>query len=385
MKNKVILYVVNADWYFKLHWFNRARANITNGYKVVVISKFDTPGLLDEMKKNGIECHHVNMSRSGVNPFLELLTLYTIFTLARTINPDIIHSITVKPNIYSGIVGRLIKRPVVKSVTGLGVIFSNDSHFFKSIRPLVTMLYKIAGSSRHGAFVFENNHDLEFFKKHNITDSQSLYFVEGAGVDPNRFHFRENAFCSEKIRILFAARLLKDKGLDTLITALDELYQERQDFILHIAGIYDVDARNAYSPEEIEQIVQREYVHWLGRRTDMENVISDSDLVVLPTRYGEGIPRILIEAAFCGVPVLTTNVQGCNEFIDDKVNGYLVNPGDALELKSTLNNIFNNRTEALCYAEKLYEKVRYDYSDDAIVKKFSDIYKNLYDEGSSSM
>ncbi|MEO3739822.1 glycosyltransferase family 4 protein [Kosakonia sp. WA-90] len=380
MKDNVLLYVVNADWYFKLHWFNRAMANIANGYKVVVISCFDTPGLSSELEKNGIECHHIKMSRSGINPFFELMTLYAILKLARKIQPDIIHSITVKPNIYSGIIGRIIHRPVVKSVTGLGVIFSNESLFFRTIRPIVTNLYRIAGSSRHGAFVFENNHDLIFFKRNNITDSQSLYFVEGAGVDPKRFFPVRNAFQQDKKHILFAARLLKDKGLDTLLTALDALYIGRQDFVLNIAGIYDSQARNAYTPDEIEQISKREYVHWLGHRTDMENVIGESDLVVLPTRYGEGIPRILIEAAFCGVPVLTTNVQGCNEFIENNINGYLVTPGDANELKGTLEHIFENTDEALLFAERLYDKVRYDYSDEAIINKFSAIYRTLHQE-----
>ncbi|MEJ8322447.1 glycosyltransferase family 4 protein [Kosakonia sacchari] len=380
MKDKVLLYVVNADWYFKLHWLNRAMANIANGYKVVVISCFDTPGLSSELEKQGIECHHIKMSRSGINPFFEFITLYAILKLARKIKPDIIHSITVKPNIYSGIIGRIIRRPVVKSVTGLGVIFSNESFFFRTIRPIVTNLYKIAGSSRHGAFVFENNHDLIFFKRNNITDSQSLYFVEGAGVDPKRFYRAHNAFEQEKKNILFAARLLKDKGLDTLLVALDQLYIVRQDFVLNIAGIYDLDARNAYTPDEIEHISQREYVNWLGHRTDMENVLSGADLVVLPTRYGEGIPRILIEAAFCGIPILTTDVQGCNEFIENNVNGYLITPGNATELATMLAHIFDNTHEALLFAERLYEKVHYDYSDEAIINKFSAIYRTLHDE-----
>ncbi|AJZ91990.1 hypothetical protein VW41_14595 [Klebsiella michiganensis] len=380
MKDKVLLYVVNADWYFKLHWLNRATANIANGYKVVLISCFDTPGVSDELESHGIECHNIKISRSGINPFFELVTLYSLLKLARKINPDIIHSITVKPNIYSGIIGRIIRRPVVKSVTGLGVIFSNQSFFFKSIRPVVTSLYKAAGSSRHGAFVFENNHDLMFFKENNITDSQSLYFVEGAGVDPKRFFRQYKAFKNDKKNILFAARLLKDKGLDTLLNALDELYIERNDFVLNIAGIYDTGARNAYTPDEIEEIKKREYVRWLGHRTDMENVLGDSDLVVLPTRYGEGIPRILIEAAFCGVPVVTTNIQGCNEFVENNVNGYLIKPGDYAELKSTIAHVFDNCDEALLFAERLYDKVHLDYSDQAIINKFSNIYDKLHHE-----
>ncbi|MFW5402357.1 glycosyltransferase family 4 protein [Yersinia sp. 1252 StPb PI] len=375
--SKILLYVVNADWYFKLHWYNRAQANIASGYEVKVISSFSTMGIKEELEEIGIECFDIKLSRSGINPFFEIMTFYSILKVASLLKPDIIHSITVKPNIYSGIIGRIIHRPVVKSVTGLGVIFSNDSIFFRSIRPLITNLYKLAGSSKRGAFVFENHHDLSFFKKNKITNSQSMYFVEGAGVDPNIFSYDENIFGKPKMKLLFGARLLKDKGLDTLIMALDALYKERDDFELSIAGIYDLRSRNSLAKQEIEDICSRPFVQWLGRRNDMDVVIKENDLVVLPTRYGEGIPRILIEAAFCGRPVLTTNVPGCNEFIENGVNGYLVEPANVDALKRMLSHIFDNQDEAKIFSAKLYDKVKYDYSDSSIIAKFQKIYCNL--------
>lgn len=376
MKKK-LLYVVNVDWYFKLHWMNRALAAIAQGYDVKLVASFTDAKIKRELEIVGIECFNVELSRSGINIFSELRTFAGIFNTIKKVRPDLVHSITVKPNIYAGICCKLLKIPAVKSITGTGAIFSSDSRFFKCLKPFVVFFYRVVGSHCSGAFVFENKEDQAAFSKLKITNKTSSFHIPGAGVDPEYYIYSSNLFTGKKVRILFAARLLKDKGLDTLLDALDCLYVQRQDFELLIAGVFDFSSRNAYTENEIHALSNKNYVCWLGQRSDMNILLSEIDVVVLPTRYGEGIPRILIEAGFVGRVVITTDVPGCRELIDDHNTGYLIIPGDVEQLKWTLCNIFENPSVASGYAKKLYDKVNVEYSDKVVVSRFLSLYSNV--------
>lgn len=377
MKNKTLLYVVNIDWYFKLHWLNRAMASIEAGYCVKLVSSFVTKGVKSELEAFGVECFDINLSRNSINPLSELSTLYEIYKIVSKLHPDIIQSITVKPNLYAGIIGQWLNIPVVKSITGTGSIFSSQSSLLRILKPIVIILYKYVGRGARGAFVFENNEDKELFRNLGIGNNHLSVHVSGAGVDPNKYVYSEKIFERDTVRILFAARLLKDKGLDTLLEALDVIYQERQDFELIIAGILDSASCNAYQEHEIVNISHRKFVRWIGQRDDMNNILSEVDVVALPTRYGEGVPRILIEAGFTGRVVVTTDVRGCRELIDDNETGYLMMPNNTEQLITILKNIFSNKSDACHCARNLYRKVNNNFTDKDVIEGFLYTYRNL--------
>ena len=377
MVKKSVLYISNTDWYFKLHWMNRALASVDAGYQVSLLAHFSSENTRGLIEKEGIKCFHIPLSRSGINPVGEIIYFIRVYYKVKKIEPDIIHSITVKPNIYAGAVGRILKIPVIKSITGTGVVFSNQSLFFRCVKKIVVQLYRFVGRSGSGAFVFENRDDQNKFAALGISEMQLSIFIPGGGVDPDKYLYRDNLFRKKTTELLFAARLLKDKGLDTLISALDKVYAKRQDFDLHIAGIYDFFSRNAYRESDIDSLTQREYIHWLGKRDDIDKLLSDIDIVVLPTRYGEGIPRILIEAGFSGRVVVATNVAGCREIIEDHQTGYLLDPGNDEQLAAIVEEIMGNPQQASIYARNLYLKVKDDYSDETIISRFLSLYKTL--------
>ncbi|MFP1778248.1 glycosyltransferase family 4 protein [Lonsdalea quercina] len=377
MKSKTLLYVINIDWYFKLHWLNRALASIEAGYQVKLISAFLTKNVKKELEGYGIECFDIKLSRNGINPFSEIVTLYYIYKIVAKIRPDIIHSITVKPNLYAGMIGKWLDIPVVKSITGTGAIFSSQLSIFKLLKPMVVSLYRYIGRGNKGAFVFENKEDQNLFRISAIGKSQLSVHISGAGVDSKEYVFSDRIFDQDKVRILFAARMLKDKGLDTLLEALDILYKKRQDFELIIAGILDPYSFNAYHEHEIIDISCKGFVRWVGQRDDINKLLTEVDIVALPTRYGEGVPRILIEAGFTGRVVITTDVKGCRELIDNKKTGYLMMPNNTGQLICILENIFSNKSAACNCAKNLYYKVNMDFSDEAVIKKILHTYREL--------
>lgn len=377
MKKKSVLYISNTDWYFKLHWMNRARASRAAGYQVNLLTHFSSERTREEIEQEGVKCCHVPISRSGINPVSEIICFINMLCKTKGLSPDVIHTITIKPNIYGGVIGHVLHIPVIKSVTGTGAVFSNQSLFFKFVRKIVIQLYRFAANSGSGAFVFENREDLHHFSALGISKNQFSIFIPGSGVDHRKYQFSDNLFENSTTELLFAARLLKDKGLDTLISALDKLYMKRQDFKLNIAGIYDLFSRNAYQESEIISLTQRKYIQWLGKRDDIDKLLLKIDIVVLPTRYGEGIPRILIEAGFSGRVVVATNIAGCREIIEDHKTGYLLEPGNDEQLAAIIEEIMGNHQEASIYAYNLYQKVKDGYSDETIISHFLSLYKTV--------
>ncbi len=371
-----LAYVINVDWYFKLHWLNRAKASMAQGYRVYLIAAFVTPGIKTEMERLGFGCIHIQLSRSGVNPVQEIKSAFQIYKTLKQLRPDIVHSITVKPNIYAGIAANQLGITSIKSITGLGAVFSIQKIYFKFIRKLIIFLYKLAAKGNQGAFVFENTGDQAEFEKSGLKKKQRLIHIPGAGIDTNRFPFTSKS-PSDRLSILFAARLLKNKGLDTLIQAVEKAKTKGCPCDLLVAGIFDPDAKAAYSKAEIKSLAVAGKIQWLGQVDDMPSLIQQVDVVALPTRYGEGVPRILIEAGAVGRLVITTNVPGCSQLIRNNVTGILVKPSDAEAICMALCNIIKHPDIYKKMPENLYSEILNRYTDRVVISHFLKLYKSF--------
>ncbi|MDX2505432.1 MAG: glycosyltransferase family 4 protein [Gammaproteobacteria bacterium] len=334
-KERKLLFIVNVDWYFKLHWLDRMYAAKKAGYEVYLVTNFSDEGLFQDLKTAGIGVFNFNLSRAGLNPFVEFWAIIGLFKLVNRIEPDLIHSITMKPNIYAGMIARIKKLPIVCSVTGLGVIFSRKSVKNHFVKVLISFFYRLISKNIKSIFLFENNSDRELFINKGIVSSVNSKRISGAGVNVEAYNYtRED---NDSIpSILFAARLLQDKGLRSLIEAVRLLRERGLSVELNVAGIFDKSAQNAISEKQIKKWSDDGDIVWLGTRNDVAELISLSSIVCLPTTYGEGVPRILIESCACGRAVVTTNVSGCNEFVVDGYNGLLVEPNNVVDLAKAL-------------------------------------------------
>jgi len=373
---KKIYYLINVDWYFKLHWLDRAIAAQDEGNEIVVACYFTSLSIKKELENLGFHCITLPLGRSSLNVFKEVKTIYYVYRSLQVIRPDVIHTITIKPNLYGGLCASILKIPSVKSITGLGAVFSSNRVLFKVLQPLIKLFYFSVGRFGRGAFVFENKSDLRLFEGLNVGDAQALIHIPGAGVDLNKYRLRSLPDAN-KIKILFAARLLREKGLDSLVSALELLRQRLTDgsvVELHVAGIFDFDAKDAYSKEEIHTLERQGQIVWLGNQTDMPKLLSSIDIVALPTRYGEGIPRILIEAGAVGRPVITSNVSGCNELINTGYNGVLVSPGDVEQLALELMRLIKDKQLRAYYALNLRKSIEDKYSNDMVITSFLTLY-----------
>lgn len=372
--NKCLVFVINVDWYFRLHWIERAEYFKGQGFKVHIISNFTDVSIKEELTHKGFQCHQLSIKRKSLNPFKEINSLFKLKKLLTFLQPDIIHCVTVKPNIYTGLINRLfVKRPIIYSVTGLGAIFSSSSIKFKILKTVISQLYKFI-STQDARFTFENGEDYKLFQHEGIIKDGNGVVIKGAGIDLNRF---QPSSTPGNQTVLFAARLLRDKGLHELVEAKRSLSNRGINFTLKVAGIIDTDVTSAIPIEQIDVWSDNGDITWLGNVSDMPHLIKSCDIVCLPTTYGEGVPRILIEAASCQRAIVTTDVVGCREIVTDGYNGLLARPCDPESIAFALEQLLTNNEQVRAFGINGRNKVEAEFSQEHVFEQTQRVYLDL--------
>jgi len=334
---KKILIVVNIPKFFLSHWLNIALTAKAKGYEVHIATVSGVE--VEEIQAAGLIHHPIPLSRSGKNLLKELDSLWAMFCLFRQVKPDLVHLITIKPVIYGGIAARLAGvKAVLSAVTGLGYVFINQQGKTSGLKKLVSMLYRYVFGHRNIRVLFENESDRQSFCDSGTVKADKTVVVNGAGVDLQ--HFAIVAEPEGKVRVVFAARLLKDKGVMEFLSAAEKLHS-LQDVEFVLAGDTDPDNLASISDAELAQIKNQGQVTVLGFCPDVAALFQSSHIVVLPS-YREGLPKVLIEAAACGRAVITSDVPGCRHVIVNGKTGLLVPAKNADALAQAIQDLVTN-------------------------------------------
>jgi glycosyltransferase involved in cell wall biosynthesis len=334
---KKVLIVVNIPKFFLSHWLNIALTAKLNGYDVHVATMEGPETAL--IKKAGLTHHVIPLNRSGQNILQELASLWSLCTLFKSLRPELIHLITIKPVIYGGIAARIAGvNAVLSAVTGLGYVFINEQGKTSTLRKLVSTLYRFVFGHPNIRVLFENEADCQNFCKSSIVQPEKTVVVHGAGVDLSHFSYVPEP--EGRIKVVFAARLLKDKGVVEFLAAAGQLsHLKHVDFIL--AGDTDPDNPASLSEQELLAIKANGQVQVLGFCQDVASLFKSSHIIVLPS-YREGLPKVLIEAAACGRAVITSDVPGCRHVIVPEKTGSLVPVKDVDALAKTMKKLIED-------------------------------------------
>ncbi|WP_434997426.1 glycosyltransferase family 4 protein [Vibrio scophthalmi] len=372
--NKKIVYIINVDWYFHLHWLERAEYFKSLGFDIHIVSNFSNDVIRSELISKGFTCHQLLVKRKSVNFFREAISAYRLKKIIDSINPELMHCVTIKPNIYTGLLNRFFyHKPIIYSVTGLGAVFSSSTIKFKLLKYVIAYIYGYISCS-NSRFIFENNEDYELFYKLGVLKYENGRVIKGAGIDLTRF---APSLAPLNKNVLFGARLLKEKGLECLVEAKYELEKQGVNFTLNIGGIIDDDVSSAIPLSQVKAWASSSDINWLGNVQDMPKLIKENDIVCLPTTYGEGVPRILIEAASCQRAIITTNVVGCREIVSHNVNGLLASPGDVISLANCLRVLLESDKKTLEFGVMGRQKVEKEFSQEMVFEKTLKVYEEL--------
>lgn len=260
----------------------------------------------------GCRLIRISIERRGMNPVCDLKLIKKYFNIIRKMNPDIVVTYTIKPNIYGGFACKILKVPYAVNVTGLGTAFQKDG----MLKKLVVTMYKTALKKAKIVF-FENIENRDIFVQEKILPIEKTYVLSGAGVDLEHFQYAEYPQDEEKTRFLFIGRVMQEKGIDELFEAMQRLNKNGYSCSLDILGGFEEN----YS-EQIKKYENEGWLHYRGYQNDVRPFIAKSHCFVLPS-WHEGMANTNLECAAMGRPVITSRIHGCMEAVEDGVNGYL--------------------------------------------------------------
>lgn len=266
----------------------------------------------DDFKALGIRCIETDVDRRGINPKTDWKLFSTYRKLLKDERPDMVITYSIKPNIYGGIACRMSGIPYCANVQGLGTAFQR-----KGLAQFVTFLYKLALSKAKTVF-FENEANAAEFRKRKIIRAEKETVLPGAGINLDAYPYMpypEN----DAIHFLYLGRIMKEKGMDELFAAMRRLHEKHgSKVILDLVGFYDDD----YYKEQVDRLVADGIAIFHGFQTDPLPYYAAADCVVLPS-YHEGMSNVLLEAAAVGRPIITSDIPGCREAVDDEKTGLL--------------------------------------------------------------
>ena len=316
-----LLFILNDAPFFVSHRLSLAVAARDAGFDVHIAVAYDVDAVTI-IEAAGISHHDIPLKRGARGPFGELRLIGCLARLIRSLRPDIVHTVTMKPVIYGGGLARLLRVPaVVNAVTGLGYLFLIDGTLARLQRSIIKHLYKFALGHSNGRAIFQNPDDLNLFLGDRLVDQDRSIIIKGTGVDMDKFRVLPEP--ADRPVVMFPARVIGDKGIHEFVAAAKVLKSRGQRAQFVIVGRTDPDNPTDVGESKIREWERDGLVEWWGFSDDMADTLPKANVVCMPS-YREGLPRVLIEAAACGRPIVTTDVPGCREIVNDGENGILV-------------------------------------------------------------
>jgi glycosyltransferase involved in cell wall biosynthesis len=337
MKKNKIMFVANSAWSMSRFRSEVLQDYIARGFHVTVVAPSDAS--VDKIRQIGCDFLSFSMSRRSLNPFIDLWSFLQLFYIYFRHRPSFIFHYTIKPNIWGSFAASVLRIQNIPVVTGLGYVFVKES----MLTQLVSYLYKLAFKSTLETW-FLNTDDRDEFVKRKIIPTQKTKVLPGEGINLTEYAYQPD-FPSET-SFLLIARMLWDKGVGEFVDAAREFKKQQPEVKFKLLGPVDLGNPSGIPSTQIEAWQNEGVIEYLEEKKDVRQDIKDSTCIVLPS-YREGIPRVLLEAAAVGRPVITYDVPGCREAVIDNQSGFLVSPKNQSELVEATRKITTMKTSEL--------------------------------------
>jgi glycosyltransferase involved in cell wall biosynthesis len=369
-----ILLVVNVDWFFLSHRLSLAKEALRQGAEVYVITG-DT-GRSQAIRNEGLPYWPMPLSRSGTSPISDFRTLRYLVNTYRQLRPDLVHHISIKPVIYGSIAAQIAKvKAVVNTISGLGFAFTSSKRA-ALLRPLITILYRAALQYRQSRTIFQNPDDRDEFVQRRIVPADLASVIRGSGVDYGRFNEKPEPEGGEPV-VMLPSRMIWDKGILEFVNVAREMRLKGCKARFVLVGKPDRGNPGSVPEVKLTKWDSQGIVEWWGHHEDMPEVYSRASIIVLPTKYREGIPMVLLEAAACGRPLIATDSPGCREIVRPDVNGFLIPMRDHAALVQSIQILLGSRSLRRQFGLAGREIVLKEFAQELVLERNLRIYREL--------
>lgn len=322
---KKILIITNHS--YMLYRFRKELIETLKKENEVILS-MPFVGHEEDFRRLGVKCIETKINRRGINFKEDFKLLSTYYHILKDVKPDLVITYSIKPNIYAGIVCGKLGVPFFANVQGLGTAFQK-----KILSQLVTFLYKFSFKKVEKVF-FENEENALEFQKRHIIPQEKQKVLHGAGVNLEDYCYKpypEN----DRVHFLYLGRIMREKGISELFTAVRKLHNEGAEFVLDMVGFFEDEYK-----EQVGKLQKDGIVVFHGFQEEPRPYYELADCVVLPS-YHEGLSNVLLEAAAMGRPIITSDIPGCRETIDAEISGVLVPVRDSESLYNAMKKFLN--------------------------------------------
>jgi glycosyltransferase involved in cell wall biosynthesis len=322
----------NTTWYVYNFRRRLIETLLELGYRVVAYSPIDD--YVPRVEELGVRYVRLPIDNASTNPLREFATLLRMYWTLRRERPAILLTFTPKVNIYGSLAARMLGIPVIANLSGLGRAFVTGGW----LEFMVRRLYRLALARARTVF-FQNEEDRTLFVGSGLVELRKAKRLPGSGVDIERFQPSRGRRETDRFVFLLGGRLLWDKGVGQFVEAAREIKRQVPQTEFRLVGFVEVPNPSAISRAQIDAWNAEGVVLYHGATDDMPSRLAESDCVVLPSYYKEGVPRTLLEAASMGIPIITTDTPGCRDTVEDGVTGFLVKPRDPQDLADKMKRV----------------------------------------------
>ncbi|MDL2284550.1 glycosyltransferase family 4 protein [Oxalobacter sp. OttesenSCG-928-P03] len=374
-KGTLLFVVDNADLFLS-HRLPIALTAMNSGYEVHVAAPLDYAAE-QIIESYAIGFHRLSMDPEKFSLFSELKTFFSLRNIIREVEPDLLHLITLKPTLYGSIIARMNKVPaVVASITGTRKIRLASDQKEESLRQkIIRRLYNYGFRHPNLRVTFQNKDDRDMFLDMDLISRRQIALIRGTGVNMQRFHPMQEIIGTLPL-VLLASRMRWDKGIGEFVEAARQLQEKGTQARFVLVGGIDPAHPEAISEAQLQEWHNAGIIEWWGAKIDMPIVFAQAHIVCLPS-YREGLPKVLVEAAACGKPIVATDVSGCREIVTNEENGLLVPVQDVEDLAVALNRLLANPNLRHEMGQKGRQKVVAEFSIGHVVDKTLGVYENL--------
>lgn len=335
------------------------QALLDKNYIVTVILPYGEK--VKNLKEMGCEVINLPLDRRGINPITDYKLFKQYYNLIKKIEPEAVLSYTIKPNIYGGLVCRMLKTPFFPNITGLGTAAENPG----VLQKIIIQLYKVSLKKATCVF-FQNQENQQFFIDNKIAKSPVKHqLLPGSGVNLEEFPLLEYP-SDETVKFVFISRIMKEKGIDQYLEAAEYIKNKYPNTEFHICGFCEEDYE-----ELLQEYQDKGIIIYHGMVNNVGEIIKHTHCTVHPTYYPEGMSNVLLESAASGRPLITTDRSGCREIINHGTNGYIIDKKNTKDLikhiKLFLQNNYNEK-KRMGYKSRL--KVENEFDRDIVVRRY---------------
>ena len=359
MKKYKLLYFVSEDEYFISHKIGQAISGFKVFNEITIISRFSK--YLNKIKSSGFRTKNIKFNRRSVSLLQNFKVFLNYFFFVNRYKPSVIQCFALKPILYAVIANFFSKNntKLLCCVVGMGYLFINKNLF--------TRLYK------NLFFMFQNKDDLSIFQKKRILGNNIPIIIQGSGVLTKKFTEGKQKKIYD---LIFHSRIIKDKGIFEIIDALKILRNKNINLKALILGDPDDKNRSSVTLNQLDLWVKENLIIWKSKVKNVIPFLQKSKISILPS-YREGLPKGLLEAASCKLPLISTNVPGCREICKNNFNGFLVKPKDSESLAKSIERLIFDERLMKKFGANSRKLVQQKFSADIVFKNFLGVYREV--------